>query len=116
MSITHLFAGIPVSDYDASLEWYERLFARPPDRAPNENESVWQVAETGLIYVVRDAQRAGNALVTLIVDDLDQRLDGLAERGITTDGIVELPGVARKAAFTDPEGNTIAFAELQAQT
>jgi len=30
-AITHLFAGIPVSDLDASIDWYTRLFGRPPD-------------------------------------------------------------------------------------
>jgi catechol 2,3-dioxygenase-like lactoylglutathione lyase family enzyme len=30
--ITHLFAGLPVSDLDASIDWYARFFGRPPDR------------------------------------------------------------------------------------
>jgi catechol 2,3-dioxygenase-like lactoylglutathione lyase family enzyme len=30
-AITHLFAGIPVSDLDRSIDWYTRFFGRPPD-------------------------------------------------------------------------------------
>jgi len=30
-AITHLFAGVPVSDLDAGLDWYTRFFGRPPD-------------------------------------------------------------------------------------
>jgi catechol 2,3-dioxygenase-like lactoylglutathione lyase family enzyme len=30
-AITHVCAGIPVSDLDASIDWYARLFGRPPD-------------------------------------------------------------------------------------
>jgi catechol 2,3-dioxygenase-like lactoylglutathione lyase family enzyme len=30
-AITHLFAGVPVSDLDASTDWYTRFFGRPPD-------------------------------------------------------------------------------------
>jgi hypothetical protein len=30
-AITHLFAGVPVSDLDAGIDWYTRFFGRPPD-------------------------------------------------------------------------------------
>jgi hypothetical protein len=30
-SITHLFAGVPVSDLGASIDWYTRFFGRPPE-------------------------------------------------------------------------------------
>ncbi len=112
MRVSHVFAGVPVADYEAALAWYERLMGRPPDGVPNDREAVWQLAESGLIYVVADAQRAGGALVTLIVPDLDAKLAELAERGLMPEAIEELPGAGRKAAITDPEGNTISLAEL----
>ncbi len=40
-----LFAGIPVSDYAAAVEWYGRLFGSPPTFLPNDNEAVWELAE-----------------------------------------------------------------------
>jgi len=30
-AITQLVAGVPVSDLDASTDWYTRFFGRPPD-------------------------------------------------------------------------------------
>ena len=36
-----------------------------------DNEAMWQVADRGWIYVVGDTNRAGNALLTLLVDDLE---------------------------------------------
>jgi catechol 2,3-dioxygenase-like lactoylglutathione lyase family enzyme len=114
LPITTAFAGIAVADLVAALGWYERLLGRPADMFPNENEAVWQLTDTGLIYVVRDSARAGGALLTLIVDDLDEQLADLAGRGLTEDAIEGLAGVGRKAVITDPEGNTIAFAELVA--
>jgi phosphate/sulfate permease len=30
-AITHLFAGVPLSDLDAGIDWYTRFFGRPPD-------------------------------------------------------------------------------------
>jgi predicted enzyme related to lactoylglutathione lyase len=113
VTITVVFAGIAVADHDSAWAWYERLFGRPPDMVPNEREVVWQLAETGLIYVVADAERAsGTALLTLIVDEMDDHLADLAERGLGADSMETLPGVGRKAIFTDPEGNMITFAEL----
>jgi hypothetical protein len=31
-AITHLFAGVPVTDLDPGIEWSTRFFGRPPDR------------------------------------------------------------------------------------
>lgn len=62
--------------------------------------------------MIDDAPRASKALLTLIVDDLDQQLAALAERGIAPDSFETKPHAYRKAIVIDPEGNTISFAEL----
>lgn len=111
MTIEHAFTGVPVSDLDQALAWYERLLGRPPDGVPNEHEAVWQLAEAAALYVIRDAHRAGNALVTLIVDDLDERLSALQESGLEP-ASSETMGAGRKATIVDPDGNAVAFAEL----
>jgi len=46
-----LFAGIPVSDYAAAVEWYERLFGSPPTSFPNNAEAVWEIAEHGYVFI-----------------------------------------------------------------
>jgi predicted enzyme related to lactoylglutathione lyase len=111
VTVEVVFAGIPVADYATGREWYERLFGRPPDMFPNDNEVVWQVAGAGCVYVVVDTERVGNGLLTLIVDDLDAQVAALAERGHATDPIVTLPGLVRKAQITDPDGNRVTFGE-----
>jgi predicted enzyme related to lactoylglutathione lyase len=115
MAITHVFAGIPVSDHEAALEWYERLLGRPPDRIPTDGDAVWALSETGLIYVVRDAPRAGGSLVTLIVDDLDAWIADVSARGITAGEIDTVPGAVRRTAVTDPDGNRITVGEVPRQ-
>lgn len=110
MAVNELFAGIPVAHLDAAVTWYERLMGRPADFFPNENEAVWQVVGTGWIYVVADTDRAGTALLTLLVDDLEAHVAELAER-LATGAIDTVPGVVRKAMISDPEGNTITFGE-----
>jgi predicted enzyme related to lactoylglutathione lyase len=111
LTITHIFAGIAVTDYDSALAWYKRFFGRPPDVIVTENESMWQVADTGWIYVVGDTNRAGSALLTLLVDDLQDHVAELGERGLETSAIDTVPGLYRKAVITDPEGNMISLGE-----
>lgn len=111
MAINHLFAGVAVADYNEALTWYERLLGRPPDVIVQEHEAMWQVAETGWIYVVGDLTRAGNALLTLLVDDLEDQIAELAARGLATGAIDTVPGVVRKMVLIDPEGNRITVGE-----
>ena len=40
MAINHIFAGIPVADYDAALAWYERLLGRRADVIVTDNEAM----------------------------------------------------------------------------
>ncbi len=107
MSFKHVFAGIPVAHRDAAAAWYERLTGRPPDLLPNEDEAAWQLTETGWIYLIADADRAGSGLHTLLVDDLDGFLAGLADHGISAGPIETIGGAVRHAIVTDPDGNRL---------
>jgi predicted enzyme related to lactoylglutathione lyase len=111
LAATEFFAGVPVADYPAALPWYERLFGRPPDFFPNDNEAVWKVAGNGWIYLVGDAERAGWALLTILVEDLDEQLAGLEARGLAPGEIDTVPGAVRRSAITDPEGNKVTFGQ-----
>jgi catechol 2,3-dioxygenase-like lactoylglutathione lyase family enzyme len=112
MHVTHLFSGIPTSQLPVALHWYEQLLGRPPDRRPHEGEAVWQLAGSGLIYVVADAERAGAALLTLIVDDLDALLAALAGRGISPSPIETMSNGVRTMRISDPDGNSITFGQV----
>ena len=110
MAVTYVFAAVPVADYAAGRAWYERLIGRPPDLIPNDIESAWQLTDTAWIYVIGDARRAGKTLLTVLVDDLEGFVADLARRGHTV-AIEPVPGVGLEALVTDPEGNTIKFAQ-----
>jgi catechol 2,3-dioxygenase-like lactoylglutathione lyase family enzyme len=105
-----VFAGVPVSDYEAARSWYERVLGRPPDRLPKADEAVWQLTDTSLVYIVSDRSRAGSGLLTVAVDRLDARLAELAEHGIPTRTETLANGM-RKVTVSDPDGNTISFFE-----
>lgn len=111
MDIKWFFAGVAVADYPSARAWYERLMGRPADFTPHENEAVWQVVENGWFYVVADRDRAGKALLTLMVDNLDRLVAELKERGLVIGAIETQPGRFRRAEVIDPEGNKITFAQ-----
>jgi predicted enzyme related to lactoylglutathione lyase len=107
MAVTHVFASIPVVDRNAAVDWYERLVGRAPDLIPNDDEAAWQMSETGWIYVIADPGRAGSGLSTLLVEDLDVFLAGLAERGIAAAPVEIIGSNVRRTIITDPDGNRL---------
>jgi catechol 2,3-dioxygenase-like lactoylglutathione lyase family enzyme len=107
MPVTEVFAGVAVRDRDGAIEFYERLLGAPPTMLPNDDEAAWQLTGGGWLYVLRDADRAGRAVVTLLVDDLDERLAAVVARGIEL-GPLETKGVGvRTTWITDPDGNRV---------
>jgi hypothetical protein len=65
-AITHLIAGVPVSGLGAAIDWYTRLFGRPPDLRAGE-EILWDIEEHATLFIEPDAARAGAGRVTLAV-------------------------------------------------
>jgi predicted enzyme related to lactoylglutathione lyase len=104
-----LFAGIPVTDYAAALPWYEQFFGGHPSFLPNDTEAVWEVAEHRYIYIVQQPERAGNALVLSFVDDLDDRVAGIARRGIEPANSETYGNGVTKVIYRDPEGNEVSL-------
>ena len=59
-AITHLIAGVPVSGLGAAIDWYTRLFGRPPDLRAGE-EILWDIDEHATLFIEPDAARAARA-------------------------------------------------------
>ena len=105
MVSVHLFAGIPVSDYERALAWYHRLLGSEPSFIPNETEAVWELAEHRYVYIeVRDGH-AGHARNTIFVDDLDSWVQEIAGRGLEPATRETYENGVRKATYLDPDGN-----------
>jgi len=62
-AITHLIAGVPVSDLDAGIDWYTRFFGRPPDMRAGD-EILWDVDEHATLFIEPDAAHAGAGRIT----------------------------------------------------
>jgi catechol 2,3-dioxygenase-like lactoylglutathione lyase family enzyme len=105
----YLFAGIAVDDYAAALAWYERLLGYPPSFFPHDTEAVRELAEHRSLYIVQLPEHAGHARQTIIVDDLDGRVAGIAQRGLEPAQRETYPDGVRKITYVDPDGNEIGF-------
>jgi catechol 2,3-dioxygenase-like lactoylglutathione lyase family enzyme len=104
-----LFAGLPVSDYPRALAWYERLLGCEPAFFPNATEAVWELAEHRYLYIEELPERAGYALHTVFVDDLDERVASISARGLEPASQETYGNGVRKVIYRDPDGNEIGF-------
>jgi catechol 2,3-dioxygenase-like lactoylglutathione lyase family enzyme len=113
-AITHLFAGVPVSDLEASIDWYTRFFGRPPDSRVGE-EILWEIDDRAWLFIEPNAARAGAGRITLAVVGLDPLLERLTAQRIDHEPIETYSNGVRHVNVPDPDGNAIAFAEPPGQ-
>ena len=98
-----------MSDYQRALAWYGRLLGSDPSFFPNATEAVWELAEHRYLYIEELPARAGHALHTVFVDDLDDRVEQIGARGIEPAEQETYENGARKVIYRDPDGNEIGF-------
>jgi catechol 2,3-dioxygenase-like lactoylglutathione lyase family enzyme len=102
----HLFAGLRVRDFAAARAWYEQLLGEPTF-FPHATEAVWTLADDRSVYVVEAAERAGNGVVTIFVDDLDARVAEIAARGLEPAERETYSNGVRKVVYRDPDDNEV---------
>jgi catechol 2,3-dioxygenase-like lactoylglutathione lyase family enzyme len=104
-----LFAGIRVRDLTAARAWYERLLGEP-SFFPNATEVVWTLADDRSLYIEEDPGRAGGALITVFLGDLDARISEIGSRGLQPAERETYSNGVRKVMYRDDDGNEIGFA------
>lgn len=77
-----LLAGIPVTDYSAALQWYERLLLQPTFFCPIQRR-FGSLPSIDTYYIVQQPEHAGHARHRLFVENLDALVAHIAERGST---------------------------------
>jgi hypothetical protein len=102
-----LFSGIPVRDYAAALAWYEQLVGRPPAFFPNDAEAVWELADHRYIYIKHAPNRAGHALLTVFVSNVDSFVAQLSGRGLQPTKRETYANGVHKFTYVDPDGNEV---------
>ena len=98
-----------MSDYERALVYYQRLLGPEPAFFPNATEAVWELAEHRYLYIEQLPERAGHALHTVFVGDLDERVEGISRRGIEPSSQETYENGVRKVIYRDPDGNEIGF-------
>ncbi|GAB3481287.1 VOC family protein [Nocardiopsis coralliicola] len=112
-----VYSVMCVRDSAAALEWYRVLFGRAADEDIG-GEYLWQLSEKAWLVVDgSDAhrERAGGAVVTLGVDDLDAVLARLAANGIAHEPVETYGNGVRHVTVLDPDGNSLSLAEAPAE-
>jgi catechol 2,3-dioxygenase-like lactoylglutathione lyase family enzyme len=99
----------PVGDYKQALAWYERLLGSEPSFLPNAMETVWELADHRFVFIEVRPEHAGHAMHTIFVDDLDARVEEIADRGIESAERETYSNGVRKVTYRDPDGNEIGF-------
>jgi catechol 2,3-dioxygenase-like lactoylglutathione lyase family enzyme len=109
-AITDLFAGVPVSDLEASIDWYARFFGRRPDTRVRD-EILWKIDEHAWLFIEPNETRAGAGRITFAVTGLDALLERLTAQRIEHEPIETYSNGVRHVNVPDPDGNAIALAE-----
>ena len=112
MTAKNALAGVAVRDLARAVAWYERLLGRAPDARPMEEVAEWEFSKGGWLQVFQDTKRAGSSSVTLVEDNLDERLVDLGAKGINI-GPTSKSDYVNTAIISDPDGNRIVFAEAR---
>jgi len=116
-------AIVPVSDLERAVEFYGstlglRLIDRNAD-LPDNPEALFEAGDGTLIVYKSTAAGQGRATeAAFVVDDLDEAMAGMRERGVTFEeydlpglttenGVASIAGI-RAAWFKDPDGNILA--------
>ena len=104
-----LFAGVRVKDFASARDWYARLLGGEPSFLPHDTEAVWDLAEHRYLYIEEAGDRVGGGQVTVFVDDLDARVEGISARGIEPADTETYGNGVRKVTYRDADGNEIAY-------
>jgi catechol 2,3-dioxygenase-like lactoylglutathione lyase family enzyme len=109
-ALTHLYAGVPVSDLEAGIAWYTRFFGRPADTRVGD-EVLWEINDRATLFIEPNAAQAGAGRITFAVAGLDALLERLAAQRIDHEPVETYSNGVRHVKIPDPDGNAIAFAE-----
>lgn len=102
-----LFAGMPVTDLERAVAWYEQLLGAGPSFLPNDAEAVWELAGHRYVYVEVRPQHAGHARSTIFVEDFEERIEASAARGVLPAERETYSNGVRHATYRDPDGNEL---------
>ncbi len=76
---------------------------------PNATEVVWALADDRWLYIEEEPRRAGRALVTVFVEDLNALILQTGSRGLEPAERETYSNGVRRATYRADDGNEIGF-------
>ena len=70
---------------------------------------MWELAEHRYLYIDVRPEHAGHGMVTIFLEDFDDRVAQIAERGLEPATREVYDNGVRKWIYHDPDGNEIGF-------
>jgi len=110
MTVQGIYACATVSDFDEALVWYEKFMGRPADDQPIPGMAQWRNMGAAGLQVWRDAERAGQGIMTIVTPVLEVENARLASLGLQLVNKIEGKFGAVAQIF-DAEGNRINLVE-----
>ena len=110
MKIDYLYAAIFVSNIEASESFYTKVLDREPDDRPMDTLVQWRGFSNAGIQLFKDAAKAGKSTMTIVVSDIETTKLFLKDLGMDL-GQTQQGEFGKIFHLSDPDGNSIAFAE-----
>ena len=110
MKIDYLYAAMVVTDIEASGAFYSKLLSREPDDRPMDTLVQWRGFSNAGIQLFKDAAKAGNSVMTIVVSDIEETKLSLKNQGIVL-GEIQQGVFGKIGQLSDLDGNGITFTE-----
>jgi hypothetical protein len=94
--------GRSVKSVGVGSTWYERLTSSEPAFRPNAMEAVRELAGDRYLYIAELPERAGCGMLTVFVDDLDDRTGSIRARGLQPAARQTYGNGVRQVVYRDP--------------
>jgi hypothetical protein len=111
MDVIGMTVQLQVANGSAAREWYETLFARPPDFRPEHDDSFieWHFLPGyfELHVVEAPSPKSQEGRLRLGVADIEAERSRLLAAGFRVSEVEDLPGVVRWCNFEDRWGNRL---------
>lgn len=116
VDVSSVTVGLPVSDLDRAIGWYQRTFALDgPDLEPADGVVEFQLGPLWLQLGQESTARSGaEVVVRLGVPDATSQHARLVALGIAPGPLQHVEGAVDYFAFSDPDGNRLSIYSLAA--
>lgn len=115
MRIESVTVGVPTTDLQRSVQWYQRVFELGrADLEPSEGVVEFKLGTVWLRLGPDGHGSPGGFVLRFEVADVSAERARLAGMGVQTSGLRQVEGLLEYFDFTDPDGNRLSlYAEVE---